>query len=176
MHPAIAIIVLTALPDLAAAAPAPAPGAENAVHNPSFEKAVKDGPEGWSPAVWGGKGTHEHAKMGRSGGRSLLLASDEGADISWIATAPLEPFARYRLTGWIRTEGVRPGTGRGALLNLHDFQPLATKAITGTSDWTKVDLEFDAGPRDSVQVNCLLGGWGKSTGKAWFDDMTLEKS
>jgi len=27
---------------------------------------------------------------------------------------------------------------------------------------------------DALQINCLFGGWGKVTGQAWFDDLSLE--
>jgi alpha-N-arabinofuranosidase len=57
---------------------------------------------------------------------------------------------------------------------LHNIQPLQTAAATGTKDWTRVELVFDSGERAAVEVNCLLGGWGLSTGKAWFDDLNLE--
>ena len=46
-------------------------------------------------------------------------------------------------------------------------------AVTGTADWTQVAMEFETGSRDSVQVNCLFGGWGTATGTAWFDDVSL---
>ena len=62
----------------------------------------------------------------------------------------------------------------GALLNLHGLGRVRTTAVTGTEDWTRVDLEFDTDANDAIQVNCLLGGWGKSRGTAWYDDIGLE--
>jgi hypothetical protein len=59
------------------------------------------------------------------------------------------------------------------LLNLHNIQPLQTPAVTGTKDWTRVELVFDSGNNAAVQINCLFGGWGLATGKAWFDDLRL---
>jgi alpha-N-arabinofuranosidase len=143
------------------------------MRNGSFEQAEGDRPSAWRRVTWGGSGRLEHESVGRTGERSVLLASDEGGDLSWATTVPVEPFARYRLSAWIRTEDVEAGSGRGALLNLHDMQPLATPAVTGTQDWTLVELEFETEDRDAVQVNCLLGGWGLSTGKAWYDDVEL---
>ena len=84
------------------------------------------------------------------------------------------PHTRYRLAGWIRTQDVIPGTGRGALLNVQEVQGVKTQVITGTSDWTRVEMTFDTGTNETVQVNCLLGGWGRSTGGSWYDDVTLE--
>ena len=52
---------------------------------------------------------------------------------------------------------------------------MQTNAITGTTDWTQVEVEFDTGSNATIQINCLLGGWGQSTGRAWFDDIKLER-
>jgi alpha-L-arabinofuranosidase len=157
------------------AAPASGPG-PNLVPNASFERADGQWPRAWRQNRWGGEGILSYANTGRSGSRSVALASDPGGDLSWTATVSVEPFARYRLSGWIKTEGVKPGDGaRGALFNLHNLQSVATPAVTGTTDWTRVETEFDTEDQSSVQVNCLLGGWGLATGKAWFDDVSLEK-
>ncbi|HOX01709.1 MAG TPA: glycoside hydrolase family 127 protein [Candidatus Paceibacterota bacterium] len=145
----------------------------NRAPNPSFEDADNNRPQGWRVERWGGQGTGQHAAEGRTGARSILLSSTSGADISWSATVPVEPFGRYRLAGWIRTDQVKAADGRGALLNIHGLSPATTRAITGTADWTRVDIEFDIEDQDSIQVNCLLGGWGLASGRAWFDDIEL---
>jgi len=60
--------------------------------------------------------------VGRTGNRSVELSSANGADLSWSANVSVEPFARYRLSGWIKTEEVKTsGGGRGALFNLHNL-------------------------------------------------------
>jgi len=69
--------------------------------------------------------------------------------------------------------GGRPA--RGALLNIHNIQPIATGAVKGTGDWTKVQVLFDTGGETAVQINCLLGGWGLASGKAYYDDLELVK-
>jgi len=86
----------------------------------------------------------------------------------------VKPHSTYRLTGWIRTENVTAGTGRGAFLNVQEVQGPTTPPLTGTNDWTLVELEFESADRDAVQVNCLFGGWGLSKGRAWYDDLELE--
>jgi alpha-N-arabinofuranosidase len=160
---------------LAALSVRPLAGAD-LVPNPSFETADGDRPRSWRQERWSGEGTFAHATTGRTGKRSVQLASTAGADISWSATVPVEPFARYRLSGWIKTENVKAQDGaRGALFNLHDLQPVATRAITGDTDWTRVETEFETAEQASVQLNCLLGGWGLATGRAWFDDVSVEK-
>ena len=148
----------------------------NLLPNASFEQADGNKPAGWQTHTWSGKGTFSYADIGRTGARSVMLSSDEGADVSWFANVPVELDSTYRLSGWIKTENVKTGQrARGALLNLHNIQPTATKAVRGTRDWTKVEVVFETGGEDGVQVNCLFGGWGLATGKAWYDDIRLEK-
>jgi alpha-N-arabinofuranosidase len=150
--------------------------ADNPVPNSSFEHADARRPRGWRQETWNGEGAFNHANVGHTGNRSVELSSDKGADISWTARVSVEPFARYRLSGWTKTENVKPADGaRGALFNLHELQSVATTAVTGTADWTRVETEFDTEDQSSLQVNCLFGGWGQATGKAWFDDVALEK-
>jgi len=147
----------------------------NPVSNASFEQTNGDRPRRWRPQRWGGEGRSQLADAGRTGQRSALLESNAGGDISWSANVAVDPFSRYRLSGWIKTEAVTTTGARGALLNVHGIQPAATLALTGTQDWTQVQVEFDIEDQDTVQINCLLGGWGLATGKAWFDDIRLDK-
>lgn len=146
---------------------------QNLIPNASFETPKGEIPLGWRTYTWGGKASFEYAAGGRTGDRCVAISSTDGADASWYCMVPVEPYARYRLTGWIKTENVVRKGGRGALLNLHNIQPLATQAIDGTRDWTRVELEFDTEDQDSVWINCLFGGWGLATGKAYYDDLEL---
>jgi len=104
----------------------------------------------------------------------VRLASADGGDLSWGAVVVVRPYSRYRLTGWIRTEGVTATTGQGALFNLHGLEGARSEPLTGTHDWAPVSFEFDTGANDAIQVNCLFGGWGYATGTAWYDDLSLE--
>lgn len=146
---------------------------QNVIPNASFEDGTPKGPRGWRTYTWNGQANFEYVPAGRTGNRCVAISSTVGADAAWYIRVPVEPFARYRLSGWIKTENVDVKGGRGALLNLHDMQPLATQAVVGTSDWTRVELEFDTEQQDSVWINCLFGGWGLATGKAYFDDIEL---
>ncbi len=148
--------------------------AANALPNGSFEQQRDGRPEGWRTDKWGGDGVFEYAGVGHTGQHSVMIGSEKGADIGWAASAAVEPFARYRLSGWIKTENVQAKDSRGALFNLHNIQPVATRALTGTNDWTRVEVVFETEQQDAIQVNCLFGGWGLATGKAWYDDVSLE--
>ncbi|MFC1563441.1 alpha-L-arabinofuranosidase C-terminal domain-containing protein [candidate division KSB1 bacterium] len=143
------------------------------IPNPSFEAAEGASPQNWRESKWGGAGSYEYADEGYAGNKSVILSSDEGADISWSAVIPVKPFSKYRLSGWIKTENLEAGSSRGALFNLHGIRGAETQALTGTNDWTEVEMEFDTDANDAVRVNCLFGGWGRSTGRAWYDDLSL---
>jgi alpha-N-arabinofuranosidase len=144
------------------------------VINGSFEQLDGDNPGGWKTAVWQRAAEFSVDGVAHTGSRSARISSREGGDASWTTIVLVKPYARYRLTGWIKTEGVDAGTGMGALLNLHGLNRLRTAAVTGTQGWTRVELDFNTEENDSIQINCLLGGWGKSRGTAWYDDIGLE--
>jgi alpha-N-arabinofuranosidase len=143
--------------------------------NPSFEESRADKPAGWQTFTWHGRAEFAHAQAGHSGTRSAMISSTEGADAAWHTTVVVTPYSTYRLSGWIRTEDVTPTSGQGVLFNLHNLQKVRTPALTGTNDWTRVEVTFDTGANDAIQVNCLFGGWGLATGKAWYDDLRLER-
>ena len=150
-------------------------GRSDAVPNPSFERIEGGMPKDWHTRTFRREASFELAdNTARTGSHSVRISSEEGADAAWTTIVPVIPFSRYRLTGWIKTEGLEAGTGRGAFLNLHGMGRTWTEPVTGTQDWTQVSLEFDTEGIDAVQINCLFGGWGQSTGTAWYDDIELE--
>jgi alpha-N-arabinofuranosidase len=150
-------------------------GVKQFVANGSFEDMDGENPKGWRTRRWQRESDAVFAvePSGRTGGRSVSISSANGADASWIAVVPIRPYSRYRLSGFIKTENVVAGTGRGAQININGEGDWRTAPLAGTLDWSRVDLEFDAGANDALEVTCLLGGWGRSTGKAWFDDVEL---
>ncbi len=153
-------------------------GVTQFVPNSSFEELEGENPKGWTPRAWQrGGAAFAVAPSGRTGARSVTVGSenDKGVDASWVAVVPVRPYSRYKLAGFIKTENVAAGTGRGAQINVNGEGDWRTAPLTGTLDWTQVDVEFEAGAVDAVEVTCLLGGWGRSTGQAWFDDVTLTR-
>lgn len=152
---------------------APIPAAQAAIANGSFEEGEGHAPSGWRQANYQRGAALALDTVAHAGARSARITSTDGADAAWTTVVRVKPYARYRLSGWIRTENVA-GTGKGALFNIHGIETLQTQAIRGTQDWTRVELLIDTEGNDSLQVNCLFGGWGKATGTAWFDDIALE--
>jgi hypothetical protein len=145
----------------------------NLLSNGSFEQESNGKPVGWETRPWSGAATAEIVAEGHTGKRSALIASEKGADFSWVCNVAVDPFATYRLSAWVKTEDVKKAAGQGALLNICDFDVGISSAVTGTRDWTRMEITFSTCGQDHVWVSCGLGGWGQSTGKAWYDDVTL---
>ncbi|HSK11126.1 MAG TPA: alpha-L-arabinofuranosidase C-terminal domain-containing protein [Vicinamibacterales bacterium] len=153
----------------------PVVAAPSAITNGSFEEGEGGAPAGWRRAQYQRGAEFAVDGLAHGGARSARISSAEGADAAWTVVALVRPYATYRLSGWIKTDAVEPlGSARGALLTIHGIEGLQTTPVTGTRDWTRVELTFDSGGNDSLQINCLLGGWGKVKGTAWYDDIALE--
>jgi alpha-N-arabinofuranosidase len=151
-------------------------GVTQFVANGSFEELEGENPNGWTPRRWQrAEATFAVEPAGHGGNRSVLISSEKGADASWVAVVPVRPYSRYKLSGWIKTQDLVPGSSRGAQININGEEEWRTPPVIGTQDWTKVEVEFDAGANDALEVTCLFGGWGRATGKAWFDDVELTR-
>ena len=163
---------------VASSRPVVPPAPENLLPNPSFEDRSEDasqGPVRWRPRTYSGRAQLRLARGGRTGDWCLEISSTAGADTSWFVDVDVKRNTRYRLSGWVRTESIRNLEGAyGALMNVHVMPARTiTGAVAGTGGWQEVGCEFDTGNRDRVSINCLFGGWGRSRGTAWFDDVSL---
>lgn len=152
----------------------------NLIANPSFEQQDGSRPSNWRTVTHGGRAQFEVSDRARTGSKSVKIVSTEGADASWAVRVSVQPRSEYRLTGWIKTEGVgKIGGALGAMFNIHELQDAVrggTKALVGDNDWTQVSLNFNSGELSEITINCLFGGWGRATGAAWFDDVQLTLS
>lgn len=150
----------------------------NLLQNPSFENADGQLPEHWSVRVYsglGGKASHtleSRTEYVRTGKHSFKIHSDDGHDTSLTTSVKLKPHTDYRLSGWVKTQDLKGA--RGAQFNIHEIQADGrTNAVLGNNDWTGLQARFNSGGRTQVTLNALFGGWGRSKGTIWFDDVEL---
>jgi putative heme-binding domain-containing protein len=151
----------------------------NLVPNGSFENLSGALPAGWRQMNHQGTAEIAVDENGAADGRRsirLTAAGGQGADSSLSVRVTVQPQTNYRLSAKIRTKDLNKNSGMGALLNVHELQSprIATNAVSGTADWTTVQTTFGSGNLKEITINCLLGGWGRSSGMAWFDDVRLE--
>ncbi len=154
--------------------------AVNLLKNPSFETLEGDQPAPWFVRTYSGEAKQTvDTTVAHTGKNSLRIESTKGSDCSWSYNTPLEPNSTYVFSGWIKTENLgTAGGAKGAMLQLHQLngkQPF-TMPLKGTSDWTFVTLTFESGGATDTSLNLLYGGWGPSTGVAWWDDISLVKT
>jgi hypothetical protein len=149
------------------------------VSNGDFDKQIEfDNPKknfGWTKQAyitnsaifsWG-------KKIGRNkGGISLEAGGGISNDIAITQQITLDPNKFYRLHAWIKTENVSGGTGANICL----YGTWAkSESVSGTTEWQKVSLDLPPNSNE-VTIACRLGFWaGTSTGKAYFDDVSLEE-
>ena len=159
---------------LAASAPAQEPG--NLIDNGSFERIDDRAlPSGWRLNTWSGKAAFAvEEAFAHIGKRCVKISSTDGGDASFSFEVQVAPQTRYRLSAWVKVKGLDKQGGYGAQLNLHELQREGkTEAIHGDRGWTQLVSTFESGNRRSLLVNLLFGGWGRSVGEAWFDDVEL---
>ncbi|MGH9859123.1 MAG: alpha-L-arabinofuranosidase C-terminal domain-containing protein, partial [Candidatus Acidiferrales bacterium] len=121
--------------------------------------------------------------VAHDGMHSLLLL---GGNASWSNKTLVRPYATYKLSGWIKTEDV-PSTGDwGARLEARGVNVTSpARRISGTANWTRVEISFDTEGQDSLIIVAVLRGargaprnrdaeTGVTPDKAWFDNLKLE--
>lgn len=151
----------------------------NLLPNSSFEElsASDSLPAKWEVRTYNGEATHEiDNEISRKEKRSVKIRSGDGADTSLFTSVTVKPETEYRLSGWVKTQGV--AGARGAQLNVHEIQSpqsARTRGLTKKNDWTYLSVDFNSGEREKISVNLLFGGWGNSTGTAWWDDVALQE-
>ncbi|MGC4016539.1 MAG: ThuA domain-containing protein [Luteolibacter sp.] len=153
------------------------PAPTSLLPNGSFEEAAGDLPAGgWKIYQWAPGGAPRFTSAivpdGKTG-KALKLTSTEPTDSSVGIIVKLEPERRYRLSAFIKTDLKSQG-GQGAIINLHGSQS-STKPIDGTRDWTPVSFEFTSPKDGNCQINCTIGGFGRSTGSVWFDELRIDR-
>jgi len=150
------------------------------IQNAGFEAPGE--PAGWlaSPGDTGRFGIDR--SRAHTGDQSLVVRHDRPASFR-LLSAPLhlEVGKLYRLSGWIRTNGVsvdpvaRYPTALPAVLSMASFPFTNTSMpVGGTREWTKSEVVFIA-TQKTDQVAVQFGANGTVLGTAWFDDLALEE-
>lgn len=121
---------------------------------------------GWLPRVeTGGTRLDRQEESGRK-----VLFIDGGGISSWRTKVILAP-GKYRFLGTAKVQGVVPqesDLGGGAGLRISGGR--RTNKITGDSDWTRLEHEFDVPGESEVELICELRA---TKGQVWFDAGSL---
>lgn len=156
----------------------------NLVANPGFEDADgtrTDEPSNWTRAMVAAPGLalRRVSEGARSGKAAALISNPHPAPDAvtnnWAQSVPYDLAGRVvRVSGWVKTENAESAflcvQGWTDLANMTSFG--STETVKGTQDWKRVQSKpVRLAPSVTVvTVRAALTG----TGKAWFDDVTLE--
>ncbi|HLW98191.1 MAG TPA: alpha-L-arabinofuranosidase C-terminal domain-containing protein [Candidatus Acidoferrales bacterium] len=159
------------------------------IPNPSIEIVDSNNqPANWTVEPAGRGNTNPSAQVSsdtaHDGTHSLMISA---GGVSWLDKVLLKPYAKYRLTGWIKTQDVPLTSDGGARFELRGVKVTSPSGrINGTQDWTNMEITFDTDGQDSAIIVATLGARAgrpnpggetaspPAPGKAWFDDLKLE--
>ena len=117
-------------------------------------------------------------KVKYSDTRSYRITSNTFNDAMFSKEVQVQKNTPYKVTCMIKTEGVeaeKNASGIGAQISILNTVERSV-AISGNSDWQKVEFIFNSKNRDTVDIAFRLGGAeGYAKGKAWFADLKIEE-
>jgi alpha-N-arabinofuranosidase len=116
----------------------------------------------------------------KEGRQSLLVTAEDPADVALGQIVTLPPATPWRVRCWIKTENLvlRDRTDTSATVHVQtvDGATLARGASAiGSSTWRQVDAVFRVPAEGRVKIALFFIGYGKGTGRVWFDDVNLER-
>ena len=142
--------------------------------SPEKETAIKE--SGWQYEPWSAPVHYTDAPSEQFNSQVLMLSSDTLTAERWFKKIDVKPFATYKVTGYIKTEGVVGGSEQsGAGLGLGKFEFTGDTIFKGDTDWTKVEMQFSTAMDDSFMLELVLGKRGQAKGKVYFDHFQLEE-
>jgi hypothetical protein len=145
------------------------------IKNPGFETEL----DGWIPVTHNAPARFEiDTEVSREGWQSLRLTVSQPTDAGCTQEVLLKPGAWYRFSGWVRTRGLKPqGAPHFGTFYIH---PRGSSNVIakgdnhgGDTDWTEVQITFQAPPDGAINFAVVGFGFGPGTGTAWFDNLKL---
>jgi hypothetical protein len=153
----------------------------NIVRNPGFE--VVDTRN--IPIDWGWDELWAPSKISHTGKYSAAyLCNDPGQYRLFTQMIPAQPDCYYCISCWIKTDNVSvtEKSNCGAIICLEWSDTNGkfhggsySKGITGTNDWQQVSGVTNRIPAVATQIRVTAYITEGSTGKAWFDDLSVTK-
>jgi len=149
--------------------------AQNSPSNFSFETLNDGTPEGWNNYGDGDYKIGIDTKIVKDGKVSVTIESTDGIGSFWAWGFRMPVTfggSKVKLTGYIKTENVTDGYA-GLWMRIDPTSQLdnmSGRGITGTTDWTKYEIELDF---DSQATHFVVGGMLPGKGKMWLDDLEV---
>lgn len=155
--------------------------AENLLQNGGFEQVDEAGrPVDWTENAY--RTQTGYSRMGlsqekvHSGQYSAVVENASGNDARLICTVQVEPSSLYRLSGYVLVDHMED-TGNGANFGLEGLYAFSECLFDTEGDWKYLEWYGETGPSQTeLTFGVRVGGYSaESVGKAYFDDIALEK-
>jgi hypothetical protein len=152
-------------------------GIGNLIDNAGFEREPEGKGFDWRIAAIAGVKAGIDQGVAHSGRASLRIRFDGSENVDFhhvVQNVWLEP-GHYRLSAWMRTEGLTTDQGVAVVVG-----GVSTAALSGTQDWTKVGAELTVHGAARIGEIMLVRqrSWkfdNKIGGTAWIDDVELRR-
>lgn len=109
---------------------------------------------------------------------SYRIISPDFNDAMFYKTVKVKKNQAYRVTCMVKTDSVisdKNNSGIGAQISIEGSTE-RSNAISGTSEWEKIELIFNSKDRESINLGFRLGGYlGQAKGTAWFSEFKIEE-
>jgi hypothetical protein len=156
----------------------------NFVFNGSFETIPNRSGLDWRISEIPGVRVLRDSTVAFSGSSSLEMEFDgtRNVDFNSITHDVLAPAGRYHFKAWVRTSGLTTDEGVGfRIVDSLQHINLATVRLTGTHDWTPMELDLTAsGSVQFLRIEVVRKAtWkfdNKISGRAWIDAVSLVRS
>lgn len=152
----------------------------NSVMNAGFEGGSGDNISAWDKNVWDKNAGVTKIKFDEtqkhSGNRSVFITNNSPNDARLEQEINVDKNSYYKLSCWIKTENVGMGN-KGANLSVAGILD-TSKDIRGTDNtWEYIELYgMTSEKQKNFNLTIGIGGYSSTnTGKAWFDDVAVEK-
>ena len=156
-------------------------GEANLLANGGFETLDASGnPVDWYPMAYRTQEGYSRIAVtpekAHSGQYSAVVENASANDARYTCTVSVEPSSLYRLSAYVLVESMED-TGNGANLGIEDIYSYSDCLFDTDGEWKYLEWYGETGEdQHELTFGVRVGGYGaESTGKAYFDDVVLEK-
>ncbi|MBN2736434.1 MAG: phospholipid carrier-dependent glycosyltransferase [Spirochaetales bacterium] len=156
---------------------------QNLLTNGGFEEIINNEPTFWAKDAWKLKGGEVQFYVDQenfySGRNSVVIHNTVSNDARLVQGMAVKPSTYYTLSCWVRAENCGQGK-KGASIGV--IEPQIFQSSPDVKDtkgkWEKLSFTVLTSPEQNTMTVCVrLGFFGNdNTGKAWFDDFSVEES
>jgi dolichyl-phosphate-mannose-protein mannosyltransferase len=154
--------------------------ASNLLRNASFEQVTGDVPDEWGQEAYLQEDNYTvyslSGEQAHTGMYSVKIENKEANHARWTQTVQVSKKSVYKISGYIRTEGVG-ADATGAHLFVEGIAAEYPQIKDSGGKWEYLEFYAKTGAeQDSITLGASLGGYGAiNTGTAYFDDLSVEK-